>query len=67
MSHSTEPLEVVSRVLALTEEQALEDTQRTTRRFARRQDTWFRRDDRVVWLPYDADDLLDGALAAVAR
>lgn len=50
-----------------TEEQALEDTQRATRRFARRQDTWFRRDDRVVWLPYDADDLLDRALAAVAR
>ena len=49
------------------EEQALEDTQRATRRFARRQDTWFRRDDRVVWLPHDADDLLDRALAAVGR
>ncbi|MFN8159287.1 MAG: tRNA (adenosine(37)-N6)-dimethylallyltransferase MiaA [Candidatus Nanopelagicales bacterium] len=48
-----------------TEEQALEETQRATRRFARRQDSWFRRDDRVVWLPYDADDLLARALAAV--
>jgi tRNA dimethylallyltransferase len=49
----------------LTEEQALEETQRATRRFARRQDTWFRRDARVVWLPYDADDLLDRALAQI--
>ncbi|HET7901216.1 MAG TPA: tRNA (adenosine(37)-N6)-dimethylallyltransferase MiaA [Candidatus Nanopelagicales bacterium] len=49
----------------LSEEQALEETQRATRRFARRQDTWFRRDPRVVWLPYDADDLLARALAAV--
>ncbi|MFN8148438.1 MAG: tRNA (adenosine(37)-N6)-dimethylallyltransferase MiaA [Candidatus Nanopelagicales bacterium] len=49
----------------VSEEQALEETQRATRRFARRQDTWFRRDDRVVWLPYDADDLLPRALAAV--
>jgi tRNA dimethylallyltransferase len=48
----------------LTEEQALEDTQRATRRFARRQDTWFRRDERIVWLPYDADDLLARALVA---
>ncbi len=49
------------------EQQALEDTQRATRRFARRQDTWFRRDPRVVWLPYDAADLLDRALAAATR
>ena len=49
----------------LTEEQAIEETQRATRRFARRQDTWFRRDDRVVWLRYDADDLLEQALALV--
>jgi tRNA dimethylallyltransferase len=48
-----------------TEEQALEETQRATRRFARRQDTWFRRDDRVIWLPYDADDLLPRALTAL--
>ncbi len=49
-----------------TEEQALEETQRATRRFARRQDTWFRRDARVHWLPYDADTLKPRALAAVA-
>ncbi len=46
------------------EEQAVEETQRATRRFARRQDTWFRRDDRVRWLPHDSDTLLPDALAA---
>ncbi|WP_328594069.1 tRNA (adenosine(37)-N6)-dimethylallyltransferase MiaA [Actinomadura macrotermitis] len=45
-----------------TEEQAKEDTVRTTRRFARRQESWFRRDPRVVWLPYDAPDLLEQAI-----
>lgn len=50
-----------------TEAQALEETQRATRRFARRQDTWFRRDPRIAWLPYDADDLLERALAAIPR
>ena len=48
----------------LTEAQALEETQRTTRRFARRQDTWFRRDERITWIPYDAKDLQDQALSA---
>ena len=46
------------------EEAAVADTQRSTRRFARRQDTWFRRDDRVRWLPHDAPDLAARALAA---
>ncbi|MEU5878482.1 tRNA (adenosine(37)-N6)-dimethylallyltransferase MiaA [Spirillospora sp. NPDC047279] len=45
-----------------TEEQAKEETARATRRFARRQESWFRRDPRVHWLPYDAPDLLDRAL-----
>ncbi len=36
-----------------------------TRRFARRQDAWFRKDPRIVWVRYDADDLLDRAVAAV--
>jgi tRNA dimethylallyltransferase len=48
-----------------TEAEAIEDTQRTTRRFARRQDTWFRRDERIGWLRYDADGLIERALAAV--
>ncbi|NJP68807.1 tRNA (adenosine(37)-N6)-dimethylallyltransferase MiaA [Streptomyces spiramenti] len=35
---------------------AREETVRTTRRFARRQDTWFRRDGRVHWLSGAAAD-----------
>jgi tRNA dimethylallyltransferase len=49
----------------LTEAEAVEDTQRTTRRFARRQDTWFRRDPRITWLPHDTADLLARALDAI--
>jgi tRNA dimethylallyltransferase len=48
-----------------TQEQALAETQRATRRFARRQDTWFRRDPRITWIPYDAPDLLTRALATI--
>lgn len=48
-----------------TEQEALEETQRATRRFARRQDTWFRRDERITWLPYDADDLLEQAVGLI--
>ncbi|MBN6053315.1 tRNA (adenosine(37)-N6)-dimethylallyltransferase MiaA [Nonomuraea sp. RK-328] len=48
-----------------TEEQAFEETVRATRRFARRQESWFRRDPRVRWLPYDAPDLLERSLALV--
>lgn len=47
------------------EEQAFEETVRATRRFARRQESWFRRDPRVVWLPFDAPDLLQQALDRV--
>ena len=50
----------------LTESAALEETQRATRRFARRQDTWFRRDPRVIWLAHDTSDLLAQALTHVA-
>ncbi len=45
--------------------EARADTVRATRRFARRQDTWFRRDERVRWLPYDALDRLDRVLRLV--
>ncbi|WP_374462197.1 tRNA (adenosine(37)-N6)-dimethylallyltransferase MiaA [Microtetraspora sp. AC03309] len=48
-----------------TEEQAKDETIRATRRFARRQESWFRRDPRVVWLPFDAPDLTDRALALI--
>ncbi len=48
-----------------TQDEAREATVIGTRRFARRQDAWFRRDPRIIWLPYDADDLLSRALDAV--
>lgn len=48
-----------------TEAQARDETVRATRRFARRQESWFRRDPRVRWLPYDAPDLLEQALALI--
>jgi tRNA dimethylallyltransferase len=34
-------------------EEAVEETKRRTRRFARRQERWFRADRRVVWFPSD--------------
>jgi tRNA dimethylallyltransferase len=48
-----------------TEDEARDAVVRATRKFARRQDTWFRRDSRIVWLPYDAPDLLRQALDAI--
>ncbi|WP_344445420.1 tRNA (adenosine(37)-N6)-dimethylallyltransferase MiaA [Kitasatospora nipponensis] len=54
-----------------TEEQARAETVRATKRFARRQESWFRRDERIHWLsrPADADpaDLLERALELVGR
>lgn len=46
-------------------DQAVQDTVVATRRFARRQETWFRADPRVVWLDWDAPDLVDQAVGAV--
>jgi tRNA dimethylallyltransferase len=50
----------VLRLLAgeLTEQEAKAQTVAATRRYARRQESWFRRDPRVVWLPHDAPDLV---------
>ena len=45
------------------EEHARADTVRATTRFARRQDSWFRKDPRITWLPYDGDDLVERASA----
>jgi tRNA dimethylallyltransferase len=44
-------------------DQAREETVRATRRFARRQESWFRRDPRVTWLPADEQGVTDRALA----
>ncbi|MGW2328026.1 tRNA (adenosine(37)-N6)-dimethylallyltransferase MiaA [Streptomyces sp. NPDC001700] len=53
-----------------TEDEARGETVRATKRFARRQDSWFRRDPRVHWLSgaaADREELLASALALVER
>jgi tRNA dimethylallyltransferase len=50
----------------ITEEGAYGETIRATRRFVRRQRSWFRRDPRLVWLDAARPDLLEAAVAAVA-
>jgi tRNA dimethylallyltransferase len=51
----------------LTEDEAREGTVQATRRFARRQDSWFRKDPRIVWIRYDDPELVDKALEAIDR
>ncbi|WP_372735624.1 tRNA (adenosine(37)-N6)-dimethylallyltransferase MiaA [Nocardioides sp.] len=46
-------------------EAAREAIQAATRRFARRQDGWFRKDPRVVWVRHDDPDRVEKALAVV--
>lgn len=50
-----------------TEQRAKEETVRATRRFARRQESWFRRDPRVWWVRYDRSDLVEATLAGMER
>ncbi|MGW3955991.1 tRNA (adenosine(37)-N6)-dimethylallyltransferase MiaA [Streptomyces sp. NPDC004752] len=53
-----------------TEQEARSETVRATKRFARRQDSWFRRDPRVHWLSgaaADRSELRDLALALLER
>ncbi|HEY9468676.1 MAG TPA: tRNA (adenosine(37)-N6)-dimethylallyltransferase MiaA [Propionibacteriaceae bacterium] len=47
----------------ITEAQARELTIGATRKFARRQDSWFRKDARIHWLRYDRPDLTSAAYA----
>lgn len=49
----------------LDEQQAKDRTITQTRKFARRQDSWFRRDPRIGWLDAGADDLVDQAHRAL--
>jgi len=59
----------------MSEHEAIVETQSLTRRYARRQVSWFRRDDSIAWVDADADDVLaqaerildDGALDSMAR
>jgi tRNA dimethylallyltransferase len=50
-----------------TQTQARDETVTATRRFVRRQRTWFRRDPAVVWLDGAAPTLLADALAVLPR
>jgi tRNA dimethylallyltransferase len=43
---------------------AIETTTTATRRFSRRQDSWFRKDPRVVWVAWDDPDRVERAVAA---
>lgn len=49
----------------ISEEEARMRTVQATRRFARRQDSWFRRDPRITWLPFDQPDLVGAALGVL--
>jgi tRNA dimethylallyltransferase len=49
----------------VTLEQARDETVRATRRFARRQEYWFRRDPRVAWV--DAGEDLPGRVLPLVR
>jgi tRNA dimethylallyltransferase len=48
-----------------TEQEAFDATVTGTRRFARRQDAWFRKDPRITWVAWDDPDRLAGAVRAV--
>lgn len=47
-------------------DEARERTVIATRRFARRQDAWFRKDPRITWVRFDDPDRLARSLSAVA-
>jgi tRNA dimethylallyltransferase len=51
----------------LTLDEARQETIKATRRFARRQESWFRRDPRVRWLDATTKTLLDDARALAMR
>ncbi|NPD03813.1 tRNA (adenosine(37)-N6)-dimethylallyltransferase MiaA [Nocardioides sp. zg-1308] len=44
--------------------EAVEQTKAATRRFARRQDSWFRKDPRIVWVSHDDPDRVEKAVGA---
>ena len=51
----------------ISEEEARSQTIEATRRFARRQQRWFRRDERIEWIGYDDEDALARSLDLVRR
>ena len=51
----------------LSEDEARDATKAATRRFARRQDSWFRKDPRVEWVRHDDPDRVEIALSKIGR
>lgn len=51
----------------LTTKEAQEQTTQATRRLVRRQESWFRPDPRIHWLPAGAPDLLERALDVIEQ
>lgn len=49
----------------LSEAEARQRTATATRRFARRQDSWFQKDPRITWVRWDDPDRVEKALAVV--
>jgi len=45
--------------------EAMDQTKAATRRFSRRQDGWFRKDERIVWIDHDDPDRLERATRAI--
>ena len=48
----------------VSEEEAKEETKRATRAYARRQETWFSRDERIKWLKGETRERLDLILSS---
>ncbi|MGO1974317.1 MAG: tRNA (adenosine(37)-N6)-dimethylallyltransferase MiaA [Propionibacteriaceae bacterium] len=48
----------------ITEDEAREQTITGTRKFSRRQESWFRRDPRIQWLDWESDSLVADSVAA---
>ena len=49
---------------SVSEDEAKEETKRATRAYARRQETWFSRDERIKWLKGDTAERLDLILSS---
>ncbi len=60
------PGRIMFEVANVTEEQAKEQTITGTRRFARRQDSWFLKDPRITWVDHADPSAVDQALALLA-
>ncbi len=50
---------------ACSEQDAREATAAATRRFARRQDSWFHKDDRITWVDHADAGKVERAVAAI--